>query len=240
MADVIGKRIGGNLVYIDRSAHGHRVVDAIGPDVIKFQERFLNSGLAAADAPVGWTITLVEAGASESTITKPDGVDGGLLFTTDANEDDGINAQLKGESFKLNSSCQALHFLARLRASEAAQSDWLVGLCITDTGLLGGMTDGIYFEKLDGGTGISCVTEKDSTETQTDSVGTFAADTDVTLEFYFDGTSVFFYVNGTLVATHTTNICNDEDLTPSLHFLAGATTAKTLTLKQLSAIQIGY
>ena len=242
MANAQGRRINGNLIYIDESKHLKRVIDAFGPDVIKFDERFLNSGLAAADAPVGWTITLVEAGAGESTITKPDGVDGGLLFTTDANEDDGINAQLKGESFKLNSSCQMAYFYAKLRADEATQIDWLVGLCITDTTLLGGMTDGIYFEKLDGGTGVSAVTEKDSTETQTDSLHTFAANADVELEFYFDQDTdkVEFFINGASVATHSANICDDEDLTPSIQVLAGSAAARTLTLKHLRVIQIGY
>lgn len=240
MSDVIGQRIAGNLVYIDKGAHKKRVVDAIGPRVLKYTDRFINSGLAAADAPVGWTVTLVEGGAGESTITKPDGVDGGILFTTDAAENDGINAQLDGESFKLNANCQALYFYARLQANEATELDWLVGLCITDTTLLGGMTDGIYFEKLDAGTGISCVTEKNSTETQTDAVGTFAANTDVELEFYYDGTSVEFFVNGVSVARHTANICDDEDLTPSLQVLTGEAAAHTLTLKELRVIQIGY
>jgi hypothetical protein len=240
MANVIGQRIAGNIVYIDQAKHLRRVLDAIGPDVIKWSERFLNSGLAAADAPLGWTVTLVEAGAGESTITKANGVDGGLTFTTDANEDDGINAQLAGESFKLNASCKAAYFYARLQANEATQIDWLVGLCITDTTLLGGMSDGVYFEKLDGGTGISCVTEKNSTETQTDSVGTFAANTDVELEFYYDGTAVEFYVNGVFAARHTTNIVDDEDLTPSLQVLAGSANARALILKEIRAVQIGY
>lgn len=243
MADIIGQRIAGNIVYIDRAKHQRHVVDAIGPDVIKYlANRFVNSTLAAADAPLGFTITLVEAGAGESTITKPDGVDGGLLFTTDANENDGINAQLDGEMFKLNANCRALYFYARLQANEATQLDFLTGLCITDTDLLGGVSDGIYFEKLDGGTGLSCVTEKDSTETQTDSIGTFAADTDVELEFVYDKASatVYFFVNGAQVAAHTTNICDDEDLTPSLQVLSGSAGAKTLTLKDLRVIQIGY
>lgn len=243
MADIIGQRIAGNLVYVDKAKHLRHIVDAMGTDVIKFlANRFMNSSLAAADAPLGWTITLVEAGAGESTITKPDGVDGGLLFTTDAAEDDGINAQLKGEMFKVNTSCRALYFYARLQASEATQLDWLVGLCITDTTLLGGMTDGIYFEKLDAGTGISCTTEKNSSETQTDSVGTFAANTDVELEFFYDkdAATVYFYVNGVQVAAHTTNIVDDEDLTPSIQVLTGEAVLHTLTLKDMRAIQIGY
>lgn len=242
MPNVIGQRLGGNIVYLDKGSHLRRVIGAVGPEVIQYDDRFVNSGLAASDAPVGWTITLVEAGGGESTITKPDGVDGGILLTTDANEDDGINMQLDGESFKLNTSCRALYFYAKLRASEATQIDWLVGLCITDTTLLGGMTDGIYFEKLDGGTGVSCVTEKDSTETQTDAVHTFAAATDVELEFYYDkdDASVEFFVNGVSVAKHTANICDDEDLTPSVQVLAGSAAVRTLTLKHLRTIQIGY
>lgn len=243
MADVIGQRIAGNLVYIDRAKHLRHIIDAQGPDVIKYlAQRFINSTLAAADAPLGFTITLVEAGGGESTVTKPAGVDGGLLFTTDANEDDGINAQLVGEMFKLNSSCQALYFYARLQANEATQIDWLVGLCITDTTLLGGMTDGIYFEKLDGGTGISGTTEKDSTETQTDSLATFVVNTDFELEFFYDkaAATVYFYVNGVQVAAHTTNICDDEDLTPSLQVLAGDANARALVLKDLRVIQFGY
>src|ERR1044072_3407483 len=166
MSDVIGQRIAGNLVYIDRAKHLRRYIDEMGPDVIKFSERFVRPLISAADTVLDWTTTLVEAGAGESTITKPDGVDGGLMFTTDAAEDDGINAQLKGEMFKLNTACKALYFYARLKASEATQLDWLIGLCITDTTLLGGMTDGIYFEKLDGGTGISFTTEQKTKQNQ--------------------------------------------------------------------------
>ena len=238
MAGMNSRQIGGNLVF-HRDGHQHRLLDAFGPDVVKYVDDFTVSGLAAADAPLGWTVTLVEAGAGESTITCPDEVGGALLLTTDANENDGINMQLDGESFELTSGQTAVYFGARLKASEATQSDFLVGLCITDTDLLGGMTDGVYFRKVDGSTSVSAVTEKDSTETEATGVLTFAADTYYELEWYWVSGSVKFYVDGVLVATHTTNIPDDEQLTPSLHFLAGATTAKTLTLDWVRAIQIG-
>lgn len=227
---------GNNLVYY--SGNRHRIVEAIGPDVVKFEDDFVHSAVAS-DAIPGYTITLVEAGGGESTVTKPDGSAGALLLTTDANEDDGINLQLAGEAFGFAAGQVLTYFGCRLKASEATQIDWLVGLCITDTTLLGGMTDGVYFEKLDGGTGISFVTEKDSTETQTDALATFAADTYVTLEFAFDGTSVFAFIDGTLVATHTANIPDNELLTLSLHVLAGDANARTLTLDWWRAIQIG-
>ena len=53
----------------------------------------------------------------------------------------------------------------------------LIGLSVTDTAMLGGLANGIYFECLDGATGISAVTESGSSETQSDSLGTLADDT---------------------------------------------------------------
>ena len=241
MSDTIGDRYGGNLIYLDRDVHRRRLVDAIGPNVIKYHEQFVNPALVAADAPLGWTITLVEQGAGESTITKPAGFDAGLLFTTDANENDGINAQLDGQAFKLTPGCIGLHFYARLEASEATQLDFFIGLAVENTNLLGGVTDGIYFEKLDGGTGISAVSEKDSTETQTDNVGTLVAAQEVELEFYYDGLngSIEYFVDGVPVAKHVTNIVDDEALTPSLQVLAGDANARTLRLAEIRVTQVG-
>lgn len=237
MANVHSKRIAGNLVFWD--THRERLIDAIGPDVVKFEDDFVISRLAAADAPVGWTVTLVEAGAGESTITKPDGVGGELVLTTDANEDDGVQLQVAGESFKLSASQSATYFGCRVKTGEATQSDFILGLCITDTTLLGGMTDGVYFRKVDGSTSVATVTEKNSTETETTGVLTVAADTYYLLEWFFSGSSVRFYVDGVLVATHTANIVDDEEITPSIAFLSGNAAAETLTVDYVRAIQIG-
>lgn len=239
MADVIGQRISGNLVYIDRAAHMRRVIDAIGPDVIKYLNDFVGPQQHATDSLLGWVVTLVEAGASESTVTTPDAVGGALLLTTDANDNDGINMQLDGESFELTTDQKCVYFGICLKASEATQSDFLAGLCITDTDLLGGMTDGVYFRKVDGSTSVSVVTEKNSSETETTGVLTFAADTDYDLEFYFDGSSVEFFVNGVSVGRHTLTIPDDEPLTPSVHFLSGAAGAKTMQIDWIRTIQIG-
>lgn len=232
------RHIGGNnLLYY--SGNRLRIVDAIGPDVIHYFEDFTHIAVAS-DALTNWTVTLVEAGAGETTITRPDASGGALLITTDANEDDGANLQLTtGESFGFASGQLLTYFGIRLKSGEATQNDILVGLCITDTTLLGGMTDGVYFEKLDGGTSWSFVTEKDSTETQADTLGTLVADTYVTLEFCFDGTSIYAFIDGTLVATSTTNIPNDELLTPSIHFLTGNAAIETLTIDWIRVVQVG-
>jgi hypothetical protein len=215
-----------------------RILDVVGPDAFGFDEDFVGTD-AASDAIPGWTATLVEAGAGESTVTVGTASGGQLILTTDSNEDDGVNLQMDGESFELTTGQRMTYFGIKLQVSEATQSDLLVGLCITDTTLLGGMTDGVYFECLDGGTGISCVTEKDSTETQDDDEGTLADATDIVLEIYYEPSTVYFLINGTLVSSSTTNIPNDEALTPSVHFLTGAASAETCTIDWIRAFQVG-
>lgn len=238
MGAVHAKYINGNLAYWE--THRERLVSAEGPDAFQYVNDFVRSPLIAADNPLGFTTTLVEAGAGESTITKPDGIGGHLLLTTDANEDDGIEIQLAGEAFELTSEQSAVYFGIRFQASEATQNDLLMGLCITDSTLLGGMSDGVYFEKLDGGTGTSFTVEKNATETQADSLAVFAANTWTIWEFYWTGTVLHAYINGTLVATPAlTNLPDDEFLTPSVQVLAGSAAINTLTIDWIRAIQIG-
>lgn len=238
MSNVIGRRIAGNLVYIDQAAHLKRVIDAIGPDVIKYVDDYVSGVAADAQFDNFWTVTRVEAGAGESTVTRGDASGGVLVLTTDANENDGINMQLLGESFKLQADVP-LYFGIRLKLSEATQSDFFVGLAITDTDILGGVTDRIGFEKLDGSTDIKGMLEKDSTETLTASLKTAGTDY-VILEFFWDGAAVEMFADGVSVATPAvTNLPDDEELRVTLQFLAGASGAKTLTIDWVRCIQIG-
>jgi hypothetical protein len=220
----------GNLAYWD--THQNRIIDAWGSGVKKYLMG-VHQPLSAADALAGWTTTLVEAGGGESTVTAGTAVNGGaLVLLTDAFENDGINLQMQGEAFQPAAST-LIYFGCKLRISEATQSDLLVGLCITDTDLLGGMTDGIYFRKADGSTTMSAVLEQDSSET-TGTALTVAADTDYYLEFVANGVTVDFWVDGVQLTTLAqTNVPDDELLTPSIHVLAGTTSAVTLTVKDL-------
>lgn len=186
-----------------------------------------------------WTVTVVDGGTDgAATQAIADAAGGVLLCTTDDAENDGVNFQLKGESFKLASG-KALWFEARVAASDATQSDFLVGLAVTDTDLLGAVTDGVYFRKVDGSASVAFVTEKDSTETSTAAVHTAANATYVRLGFWFDGNgSVFAYVDGVLVATHTTNIPDDEELRVSFQYLTGATGVDTFGVDYIKAVQV--
>lgn len=232
---VRSKYLRGNLVYLD----GQRWFDAVGPNVSKFVDEFVNTSFDGADAPAAYTTTLVEAGAGETTVALKGGADGGvLLITTDANEDDGANIQAKGEAFTF-AAAYPLYFGVRFKISSATQSDFLFGLCITDTTLLGGMTDGIYFRKVDATTTMAFVLEKDSTETSTNYGTAIAADTWYILEFTFDGTNVDWYVNGVAQTRPAiTNLPNDEHLTPSIHVLNGEAASMTVEVDWIRALQI--
>jgi len=214
-----------------------RWLDAIGPDVFKY---ILSTvGLPTDDTtgdPTEFTLTPVEVGAGDSTAVLSDGT---LLFTCAGNENDGVNLQLKAEAFDFASG-NLVYFGVSLQVNDADQVDILAGICITDTTLLGGMTDGVYFESLDESTDINFVLEKDSTETTSASaVGTLADDTDIVLEFLFDGTNIDSWVNGVLqTRLATTNLPDDEQLTLSLAILTGEAVANTMTVNWCRAIQI--
>lgn len=238
MANLKAKRIKGNMAFYD--AHHKRIIDAVGADVVKYIDDFVNVPVDDTTGdPTAWTCTMVEAGASNTTVASANISGGALLITTDANENDGANIQLNGESFKLTAG-NPLYFGTRLKVSEATESDLFIGLAITDTDILGGVTDRIGFEKLDGATALKFMLEKDSTETLSASIQTVAADTWYYLEFYYNGSTIEVFVDGVSVVTPAvTNLPDDEELRVSLQYLAGSAGAKTCAVDFIRCIQFG-
>jgi hypothetical protein len=173
-----------------------------------------------------WTVTETQAGATQA-LTDGDG--GLLLLTNTAADNDLVSLQKVGESFRFASG-KELFFEARLKVSDATQSDLVVGLQITDTSPLD-VTDGVFFIKADGSTTVSLVVEKNNTATTT-SVGTMADGTFISLGFYYDGASTIQYsVNGSVLGTSvTTNLPDDEDLTVTFAIQNGEAVAKTMTV----------
>lgn len=216
------KWINGALCFYD--TYPQRIVDAWGCNVHKYLTDFMSMPVDDTTGdPTEWTTTVVEAGTGDSTVYIKEGAQGGALRINAAdNENDGAQIVLKGESF-IVSEGDYIYFNARFSVDEATQSDFLIGLVIGgNTTLLGGMTDGIYFRKVDGSTDLNFVTEKNSTETST-KAATFAANTTYHVTIVCDGTgTVHAYCNTTLVATHTTNIPDDEYLTIGVAYLNGA------------------
>ena len=174
-----------------------------------------------------WTVTETQAGATQA-LTDGDG--GLLLITNTAADDDLVALQKVGESYRFASG-KELFFEARLKVSDATQSDVVVGLQITDTTPLD-VSDGVFFIKADGSTSVSLLVEKNGTATTTSSVATMANDTFISLGFYYDGASSIQYsVNGVVKGTSvTTNLPDDEDMTVSIALQNGEAVAKTMTV----------
>lgn len=178
-----------------------------------------------------WTIT--EVGTGSRALTNEDG--GVLLITNGATDDNSNFFNKVGESFLMEANKKAF-FEARIKSSEATQSDIVLGLQITDTTPLD-VTDGIFFLKSDGDALFDFIVEKYSTATTTSEVATLVDDTYITLGFAFDGKSeIAIFVNGAQVGTSVgTNIPNDEELTISFGIQNGEAVAHTLSVDYIFA-----
>jgi hypothetical protein len=187
-----------------------------------------------------WTVT--EVGVGSRALTDIDG--GALLITNAAADNDSNEFQKVGESFLLTAGKRAF-FKARFKVSDATQSDFLIGLAVTDTTLQGavsgaGVTDGIFFNKDDGDALLDVQVQKNATTGQTRGVGiaTVVSDTFLTVAWAYDGKSeVKYFVNdvhlGTLDGTST--YLPDTDLTVSFAMQNGEAVAKTMTLDYIFA-----
>jgi len=217
-----------------------RLVDVVGADVVKWEltaDHFQANGGSGSD-PAGYTTTVVEVGTGTSEAEASDEENIVAELVTAANDNDGISLQLNGEAFSFDSD-HDIYFGVKLEINDVDQTDILAGLCITDTTLLGGVSDGVYFESVDGVATVSTVAEQDSSETQSDSEGTLADDTAMTLEFYWNGAAVYFFIDGAQVGRVTANVPDDELLTPSIEFLTGEATANRCKIHWARAYQIG-
>jgi hypothetical protein len=189
-----------------------------------------------------WTITTTEAGAGSATEALADEAFGALLLTNAAGDNDLDFLQKVGESYQFVAT-KKLFFKARFKVSDATQSDWIMGLQITDTTPLD-VTDGIFFQKDDGDTNIDFHVEKNNTATSSAAVGTNADDTYVTLAFAYepggkDGkteSQFHVFVDGNRVASvANTNAPDDELLTVSFGIQNGEAVAKTMTIDYILA-----
>lgn len=237
MASLHSRHVRGNLVFYD--THRKRLIDAIGPDVIKYDLQPGHLGSVAGASPAGWTETVVEVGAGTSEFigTTVAGYIGDVI--TAANDNDGWSGQLSGDSFELTSD-QDFYFGCEFKLNDVTQSDFFMGLAVTDTAILGGVADRIGFQSLDAAADLKFMLEKSTTETLSASLATLVDATVVFVEFYWDGSGIEVFVNGSSVETPAvTNLPNDVALRLSLELLTGEAVAQTMNVRQLRAIQIG-
>lgn len=186
-----------------------------------------------------WNIDGTNVGTIAVTSTADKASNGVIIFTNNAADDDMTQMQWLGEAWDLESTTagKKIWFEARVQLSDATQSDAIIGLCITDSTLIAGLSDGVYFHKDDGDTNWDFATEKDSTATETAGIAT--ADTSwVKLGFYYDGVgNVTPYVDGTAGTAHTANIPDDEQLTISFALQNGEAAAKNMYVDYVKVVQ---
>lgn len=182
-----------------------------------------------------WTITEVDGDSDGAdAIGIVDG-DGGLLSITNNDKDnDSEFFQKVGESF-LYVAGNPMVFGARFKVSDATESDFVMGLQLTDTTPLA-VTDGIWFQKDDGDAllDLHCAKNQGTTGGTVSATGiaTVADDTFLTVEFVYDGESAIHYgVNGVELGTIAlTYAPDDEALTISFGIQNGAAAAKIMVV----------
>jgi hypothetical protein len=236
MASVRSRQINGNKVWYQGSRY--RLVGAVGKDVIATLDDF-TLGPAADGAGLGfdgagdWTITKVGAG----TLTRSNASGGVLTLTTTTTNNDQVNIQRLGESYKLAVGNQ-LYFGARVKRNLAAVTNAFVGLAITDTEIFGGVTDAIGFKMTAGA--VTGVCTKDSTSSTTATLLTAGNATYNVYEFFFESGRVHFLVDGQELANVSTNVPDDEELRTSIQIITvSVASAKILDADYVNVIQIG-
>jgi hypothetical protein len=170
-----------------------------------------------------------------------DTVGGELALTSTATTDDD-GASIQGNEIFAVAANTGIFFSTRIKCNDADQTDICVGLTVnfaTNPEAMLTAADRIVFQVDDGNASILCKTEKNGTETSTDSGVDLADDTYVVLSFQVSGTgSVIFFVNGRQVAQHSANIPDDENLTVAAMSLSGsASGTRATTLDYLIAAQ---
>lgn len=162
-----------------------------------------------------WTLTETQAGATQAVDT---GAHGGILKLTNATGTSDVNQiQLINETFKLASGKQFWMKTRFALTATLANFGGLIGLAITDTTAVAGVSDGIFVRKPTGSSTLSAVVCKNSTET-TQALGTMVSGTYVTAALYYNGkNAIEAWLDGAKIGTMaTTNLPDDEELAITL------------------------
>ncbi len=180
-----------------------------------------------------------DAGASAAGVA--DAENGEVALTSTATtENDG--ASIQGQQMWRLTSGKKMWWEGRVKVSDADQMDVYAGLSIafaTNPEAVLTSGDRLGFQIDDGSGSIFCISEKDDTETKTDS-GIDAADaTYIKLAMYYNGgDQVRYYINDAQVAVHTTNLPDDENMAVAFMELSGdATGTKSMNIDYSIACQ---
>lgn len=237
---IIRQQLKGAEIAIDQDKPW-RIYDAVGEGARAWK---LRPGLPCDDTtnnPTELITTKVETGGGgDSIIALGTAAGYPLKLTTDNAEYDGLNVQLRGESFKLDADTDA-RIRAVLKPSEEDDSDLLFGFAELKTDLMKTATahgvtatnvEGVFFVKPSGETKIYVEAYKNGTRITSIEVGDLAAD-DNDLALWWDGSNIRAYVADVEVARFAGTL-PDGELTLSINFRTGAAAAITLEFAELA------
>jgi hypothetical protein len=230
--------INGHMVIRDQ-INTWRWFDAFGLNVTKWVMDPYTLALATDATITNYTVSA----AGTSPMTMVAGADGGaLLMTTGGSDNNGVQFQPVTEGFYFAQRWPC-YFGAKFSIDDADQSDIFLGLSITDSSAATAVSDGIYFTSVDEATSLTFNAIKTTTGASTSSVvaATLTDGGVFTVEFFFDGSTLTGYVNGSEVGSldyTSASMPNDEYLTPIIAVLTGEGNAAALTLYWAKAIQI--
>jgi hypothetical protein len=217
------------ILYADKPgtyAVRREMPQTINPDFFVIEDDFLG---IAVDATNDWTV-VKDSGAAVAIVA--DTVGGEVALTSTATTDDD-GASIQGNEVFAVAAGKDMWFETRIKCTDADQTDLCFGFTVnfaTNPEAMLTAADRIVFEIDDGDASILCKTEKNGTETSTDSGIDLADNTYIKLGIAVSSTNaVYFYINNALVATHTTNIPDDENLTIAAMSVSGSDSGTRVT-----------
>lgn len=226
------KHTGGESLVFHEHGNEARWYDAIGPNTRKWEMRYGTDFTTACE----YTVTAIGAD------TVAQGITAGVraILTTAAVENSGINLQVIGTPFQL-AATYPLYCGASVTFGTADGSDVFFGLGSTNTAIIaahaisvGASAAGIYSL---GTATFTAYNEIHANSVTTACTTARTAGTHI-LEFIYDSASLYFYVDGTLEATHTTYVPTVV-MTPSLVLQSDAgAAAETLAVNWMRVIQL--
>ncbi len=196
---------------------------SINPDYFCLEDDFVY------ELDTGWT-TVKDSGATVAIVAD---TVGGELGITSASTTDNDGGSVQGNEIFAVAADKNMFFQTRIKNNDVDQTDICVGFTVnfaTNPENMLTATDRIVFQVDDGDASILCKTEKDGTETSTDSGIDMVDDTYIKLGIACSGTGkVEFFINDRLVATHSTNIPDDENLAIAAMSLSGSASGTRVT-----------
>ena len=196
---------------------------SINPDYYCIEDDFVY------ELDTGWTV-VKDSGAAVAIVAD---TVGGELAITSAATTDNDGGSVQGNEIFAVAADKNMFFQTRIKNNDVDQSDICIGFTVnfaTNPEAMLTAADRIVFQVDDGDASINCITEKNGTATTTDSGVDMADDTYVKLGIACSGTGkVEFFINDRLVATHSTNIPDDENLAIAAMSLSGSASGTRAT-----------